>query len=158
MRWPGAARPPGLDRIAIPTAATAPEWLDADATDELMGLLREMERLGTVPEWMQLLLARHRAGTLVDSDGCLELMDGLAPEAVVSGLLAAAGKAVMHARHGDAASRWWRRHRPIRHIAAYSRSWAGEVGHGRPPPGPGAKRRRDTRVLAAGGDQRNAPL
>ncbi|WP_440996268.1 hypothetical protein [Arhodomonas sp. SL1] len=91
VRWPGVTHPP-VDRITIPTAATAPEWLDADATDELMGLLREMERLGTAPEWMQLLLARHRAGTLVDTDGCLELMDGLTPEAVICGLLRLPGR------------------------------------------------------------------
>lgn len=86
FRWPGIDHP-DLAGITVPLPGTGPEWLGEAESESLIAALKDMERCGRAPVWAQVMLAQHRAGTLLDSDGTLELADGLSAQGLIAAVL-----------------------------------------------------------------------
>ncbi|QIT56126.1 hypothetical protein HC341_13540 [Aquisalimonas sp. 2447] len=76
VRWSGFVGPE-LEHLHGTTTTPAPEWLDPDTAEDLLQVLREMEARRKAPEWARQWLVSHRAGTLLNGDGSLEVPDAL---------------------------------------------------------------------------------
>ncbi|MFO7859053.1 MAG: hypothetical protein R6V11_09085 [Ectothiorhodospiraceae bacterium] len=78
---------PPMVGLHLPHASAEPDWLDAATADDLLGLLRERESHRGAPDWVHLVLDRHRQGQLLNSDGSLELDGHLNPARLPAALL-----------------------------------------------------------------------
>ena len=76
VRWSGFIGPE-LDHLHGTAASLSPAWLGPDTAEDLLQVLRDMELRGGAPEWARQWLVSHRAGTLLNGDGSLELPDAL---------------------------------------------------------------------------------
>ncbi len=86
FRWPGVDHP-CLHRVTAPSPDADQEWLDEVGAESLVLALEDMERGGRAPVWAQVMLAQHRAGTLLGSDGTLDLADGLSARGLIAAVL-----------------------------------------------------------------------
>lgn len=64
---------PPVYHLWAPEPRPAVTWLDPRRADEFVEALVAEEEGFRVPEWAKVLLGRHRAGTLRDMDGGIEL-------------------------------------------------------------------------------------
>lgn len=76
VRWSGCVGPE-LEHLHGTATTPAPEWLDPETAEDLLQVLREMEDRRTAPEWARQWLVSHRAGTLLNGDGSLDVPDTL---------------------------------------------------------------------------------
>ncbi|MDN3518025.1 hypothetical protein QWY84_10430 [Aquisalimonas lutea] len=78
---------PAMDYVAGPAPEDTPDWLDAEGAEDLIAVLRAMERRHRTPQWVDTLLSRHRCGELLLADGSLELAGLLEPRRLIPALL-----------------------------------------------------------------------
>ena len=76
VRWSGCVGPE-LEHLHGTATTPAPEWLDPETAEDLLQVLREMEARRTAPEWARQWLFSHRAGTLLNGDGSLDVPETL---------------------------------------------------------------------------------
>lgn len=86
LRGPGLVGP-AMDYVAGPAPGRVPEWLDAEDAEDLIAVLRSMERRQRTPQWVEAILSRHRCGELLLADGSLELTGLLEPRRLTAALL-----------------------------------------------------------------------